>query len=115
MIKIVDIKTNENQTSTLIFLKFEDNIVSNDLYSYLKEQIDKFKLYIDKDYSTKLEIKYDEILEKLTIEITIIIPVKIMPKELNKSVDIIMNKINLFRNFYESQTELYRRTKYIYD
>ena len=41
--------------------------------------------------------------------------VKIMPKELDKSVDIIMNKINLFRNFYESQTELYRRTKYIYD
>lgn len=115
MIKIVDIKTNENQTSTVIFLKFEDNIVNKELYSYLKEELDKFELYTDNDYSTKLEIKYDERIETLTIEITIIIPVKIMPKELDKSVDIIMNKINLFRNFYEAQNETFKRTKYIYD
>ena len=115
MIKIVDIKTNENQTSTHIFLKFEDNIVDKELYTYLKEELDKFKLYTDNEYSTKLEIKYDELSETLTIEITIIIPVKIMPKELDKSVDIIMNKIDLFRNYYEAQTERYKRTKYIYD
>ena len=113
MIKIVDIKTNENQTSTHIFLKFEDNTVNKELYNYLKEQLDKFKLYTDNDYSTKLEIKYDEILETLTIKITIIIPVKIMPKELDKSVDIIMNKINLFRNFYEAQTEIYNNKIYL--
>ena len=112
MIKIVDIKTNENQTSTVIFLKFEDNIVNKDLYTYLKEQLDKFKLYTDNDYSTKLELKYDESIETLTIEITIIIPVKIMPKELDKSVDMIMNKINLFRNFYEAQNVIYNNKIY---
>lgn len=115
MIKIVDIKTNENQTSTHIFLKFEDNTVNKELYTYLKEQLDKFKLYTNNDYSTKLEIKYNNHIETLTIEITIIIPVKIMPKELDKSVEIIMNKINLFRNYYESQTEIFKRTKYISD
>ncbi|WP_048191908.1 hypothetical protein [Methanobacterium sp. SMA-27] len=107
MIKIVDIKTNENQTSTHIFLKFEDTPVNKELYTYLKEELDKFKLYTDNDYSTKLEIKYDEILETLTMEITIIIPVKIMPKELDKSVEIIMYKINLFRNFYEAHNVIY--------
>lgn len=55
------------------------------------------------------EIEYNELLGNLLIKITIIIPEKRMPKDLEKCMEIIMNKINVFQNFYDAQNEIYKR------
>ena len=110
MIKIVDIKiNNKNPTTTEIFFKFEDNHIDNDRYIFLKDKLYTFKFYIDNDYTMESELEYDEILEDILIGITIIIPEKLMPIDLEKCTEIIINKINLFRKFYETQNELYYR------
>jgi hypothetical protein len=110
LIKIVDIKINNKKHSTTdLFLKFEDNNVSNDQYAFLKDRLHTFKNYITKDYSLECKMEYDKISENLFIEITIIIPEKLMPKDLEKCTEIIMNKIYLFRKFYEVQNELYKK------
>lgn len=110
MIKIVDIKiNNKNPTTTEIFFKFEDNHIDKDRYLFLKNKLYTFKFYIDNDYTMESELEYDEILEDILIGITIIIPEKLMPIDLEKCTEIIINKINLFRKFYETQNELYYR------
>jgi len=110
MIKIVDIKVNiKKPTTTDIYLKFEDDEVNEDMYNFLKERIDTFRLYVDNNYSMESEIEYDEILETLTIGITIIIPEKLLTIDLQKCTEIIINKINLFRNFYEAQNIIYNK------
>jgi hypothetical protein len=112
MIKIVDIKIdNKNSATTNIYFKFEDNNVNYDRYNFLKERLDNFKLYIDKDYTTENEIQYNEISKQMIIKIFIIIPDKYMPQDFEKCTEIIMNKINLFRNFYEAQNEIYKHSK----
>lgn len=110
MIKIIDIKINNKKPSTTdLFLKFEDTHVSNNRYLFLKDRLSTFKNYITNNYSLECKIEYDKISEKLVVEITIIIPEKLMPKDLEKCTEIIINKINLFQQFYEVQNELYKK------
>lgn len=110
IIKLVDIKINNKKSeATDLFLKFEDNNVNKDQYTFLKDKLDTFKFYIDNDYSMISEIQYDEFLELLIIGITIIIPDQFMPKDFEKCTEIIVDKMNLFRNFYEAQNELYKK------
>lgn len=110
IIKLVDIKINNKKSeATDLSLKFEDNNVNKDQYTFLKDKLDTFKFYIDNDYSMISEIQYDEFLELLIIGITIIIPDQFMPKDFEKCTEIIVDKMNLFRNFYEAQNELYKK------
>ena len=95
--------------TTDLFLKFEDNPVNNDQYTFLKDKLDTFKFYINNDYSMESEIQYNEVSEILIIGITIIIPDQFMPEDFEKCTEIIMNKINLFLNFYEAQNVLYKK------
>ncbi len=113
MIKIVDIKVNNKKpTTTDIYLKFEDDKVNEDRYNFLKERLDTFRLYVDNNYSIESEIEYDEILETLTIGITITLPEKLLSINLQKCTEIIINNINLFRNFYEAQNEIYKKKNF---
>jgi hypothetical protein len=108
-IKIIDIKIKKiNPLATDLFLKFEDDNVDQDQYTFLKDKIDNFKYYINHEYSMESEIIYNEVSEILIIGITTIIPDQFMPKDFEKCAEIIMNKINLFRNFYEAQNQLYK-------
>jgi hypothetical protein len=114
LIKIVDIKINNKKHSTTdLFLKFEDNNVSNDQYAFLKDRLHTFKNYITKDYSLECKMEYDKISENLFIEITIIIPEKLMPKDLEKCTEIIMNKINLIPKILRSTKRVIEKEQWI--
>ena len=79
MIKIRDINIdNKKSTTTDIYLEFGDDEVNEDLYNFLKERIETFRLYIDYDYDMESKIEYDGTLETLIIGITIIIPEKLL-------------------------------------
>ncbi len=110
MIKIRDINIdNKKSTTTDIYLEFGDDEVNKDLYNFLQERIETFRLYIDHDYDMESKIEYDGTLETLIIGITIIIPEKLLVIDLQKCTEIIINKINLFRKFYEAQNTIYNK------
>ena len=47
--------------------------------------------------------------EFLLIRITIIIQDRLMPKDIERGSEIIIEKIKLFRTFYEAQNEIFKK------
>ena len=110
MIKISDIKVNKIKPSTTdLFLKFECEGVNEEQYDFLKDRMETYKEYIDKENSLVYGMEYNEFAERLFIEISIIIPDHLMPQDIEDGSDLIIEQIKLFRNFYEAQNEIFQK------
>jgi hypothetical protein len=110
MLKTNDIKINQIKLEgTEISVTFEDPEVHPAQYTYFKDRLNNYKLYIDSEYSLKTETEYDESSQQLSIEINIIIPNNYLPTDPNKSNKILMDPINTFQIFYDAQNEIYKK------
>ena len=87
--------------ATSILLKFEDKGVNKEQYTFLSKRLDNFNLNVDDEYSITSEIQYDEPLGILLIGIILIIPDRLVPKDVDKLKKIILDHKDRFPRFYE--------------
>jgi hypothetical protein len=66
-------------------------------------------LYINNEYSVKLNTQYDETLNQLSILLNIIIPNNLIPEDPDKVQQTMMDPINLFHDLYEAQNEIFKK------
>jgi hypothetical protein len=110
MIKINDIKVNKTKPSaTDLYLKFECEEVNEEKCDFIKDRLDTYKHYIDKEYALKYEMEHNEFAERLSIGINITIPDHLMPQGLEEGSELIIEQIKLFRNFYEAQNKIFQK------
>ena len=110
MLKTNNIQIKKNKlAATNILVKLEDDEVHPEQYTFFKKRINKYKFYINSEYIFKFEIKYEESLQQLSIEINIIIPENLIPEDPKKAKETIMDPIEIFKTFYEVETLLYKR------
>ncbi len=104
MIKLKDLKISKTeQNITNISFKFEDTKVTTEQNQFLKDRLENYRKYIPKDYSMKLRLEHQYYTEKLIIKLTLTIPEHIMTDDLSEYTEIVMDQINIFRDFYDSQ------------
>ena len=114
MLKTNDIKiTPMKLEGTEISVSLVDPEVHSTQYRFFKDRVNNYKLYIHSEYSLKTETKYDESSQILSIGINIIIPDHLIPIDPFEAQKTINDPINVFKLFYEAQTELYKRKSYI--
>ena len=110
MLKTSDIQIEKNKlAATKISAKFEDQEVHPEQYTFLKDQLSKYKLYINSEYSLKSELQYDYTSQLLSININIIIQDKYLPKDPNKANELLIEPVNTFQIFYDAQNEIYKQ------
>jgi len=95
--------------STEIFIKFEDTDLSPEQYFFLKNQLNKYNLYINSDYSLKYQVQYNNSSRQSLIRIKIIIPNHLIPSDTIKANKILMEPINTFQLFYDAQNNIYKK------
>jgi hypothetical protein len=109
------LKTNDIQISKIKFeatnisVIFEDPEVHSEQYTFLKDRLNNYKLYMNSEYSFKFELQYNKSSQFLSIGINIIIPDIYIPSEHEKANEILMDPINTFQIFYDAQNEIYNR------
>ena len=109
------LKTNDIQIkkikldATNILVKLEDNEVTPEQYTFLKQRLKTYKFYINSEYTFKSEIEYDKSSQLLSIGINIIIPEYLIPKDPEKANETIMDPIDIFQIFYEVEILIYKR------
>ncbi len=109
------LKTNDIQIEkidlavTNISVTFEDLEVQPEKYTFLKDRLNKFKYYINSEYSLKTELQYNNSSQLLLIGIRIVIPDNYIPEDPIKADKIILDPINTFQMFYDAQNEIYKR------
>ena len=57
----------------------------------------------------KFDSYYDESLKLFLIDLNIIIPYFLIPKDPEKSTDLIMEPIMVFQLFYEAQNQIFKK------
>jgi hypothetical protein len=111
LLKFLDVKMNEIKPGcTRILLKFKDSEVSQEKYLFLKGRLEDLKCYMDKDYSIKLGFQYTEHVEQLIIEVTILTPEHLLPKDIESAIKIFMDHLGTFENFYEAQCLIFDKS-----
>ncbi len=107
-----EIKVNKPFATDMV-IKFVDTGVNIEQYRFISNRLNNQNLYLDNEYSMTSEIEYNESLQTLSIEVTIIIPNRIMPKDADKTKELFIIHINRFKKFYEriNQSLNYRKTK----
>ncbi len=107
-----EIKVNKPFATDMV-IKFVDNGVNKEQYRFISNRLNNHNLYLDNEYSMTSEIEYNESLQTLSIEVTIIIPNRIMPKDADKTKELFIIHINRFQKFYEriNQSLNYKKTK----
>jgi hypothetical protein len=110
MLKTNDIQINKIKLeATEISVALEDTGVNPEQYIFLKDRLDSYKFYINSEYSIKSEIQYNESLQLVSIAINIIIPDRYIPNDPIKANEIIMDPVDTFQIFYDTQNEIYDR------
>ena len=110
MLKTNDIQINKIKLeATRISVVLEDTVVNPEQYIFLKDRLDSYKFYINSEYSIKSEIQYNKSSQLLSIAINIIIPNQYIPNAPIKANEIIMDPVNTFQIFYDTQNEIYNR------
>ena len=105
MIKNISYETlDKTKLSTDILLKFEDNRISKEQYSSIKDMLNKFNSIRDLEYSTSLDSKYDESKKLLLIEMILSISDLNRPKDIQLE-QIINNHTYKFTKFYEKNIQ----------
>ena len=96
--------------STDILLNFMDNGINEAKFSFIKDRLDNYNLYLDSKFSMTYETKYDEDKETLIMKIILSIPDRLVPKDPNKLTNLIMVCIESFRQYHE-RTILFLKNK----
>ena len=110
MLKTNDIQINKIKIeASNISVIFEESKDQPEQYIFVKDSLNKFKLYINSEYSFKSELKYDESSQRLSIGINIIIPDHFIPNDPDKANEILMDPVNTFQIFYDAQNQIYHR------
>ena len=110
MINVSEININKTESvSTEVSFKFEDTGLSQEQYSFLKDRLDKYNLYIDSEYSLKYQIQYNKSSKQSLIRINIIIPNHFIPSDAIEANRILMEPINTFQLFYDAQNNIYKK------
>jgi len=110
MLKTNDIQINKIKLeATEISVALEDTGVNPEQYIFLKDRLDSYKFYINSEYSIKSEIQYNESLQLVSIAINIIIPDRYIPNDPIKANEIIMDPVDTFQIFYDTQNEIFDR------
>ena len=108
MLKFLDIKMNEiKPTLTEVLIKFNDNNISKEKYEFLNDRLEDLKLYMNDEYTVKIRTKFDAYTEWLLIEVIILTPDHLMPKDFETALKIFMDHLNTIQNFYESQSMIF--------
>ena len=111
MLKFIDIKINEIKPDcTRMLLKFKGREVSHEKYLFLKDRLGTLNCYMDNHYSIKLRFQYDDHVEQLIIEVTILTPEHLMPKDIESAIKIFMDHKETFENFYEAQCIIFDKS-----
>jgi hypothetical protein len=84
-----------------ILLKFEDSGVNNAQCAFIKERLDNYNLYMDREYSMTYDTQYDESEEILLMGIIITIPDRLIAQDQDKFTQLCMVFIDGFQKFYE--------------
>ena len=109
MLKTIDTKIQRiNATTTEIILKFEDTGLKLEQYTYLKDRLDSFKLYLNTEYLLKSKNTYDQNSGQFLLELTILIPDHLMPLEF-KAIDVSNEITDLYKIFYDAQNQIYKK------
>jgi hypothetical protein len=109
LIKLNDLKIRKTeQNNTDIFFKFEDPEVTIEQFHFLYDRLENYGKYINKEYSMELELEHQYPIEMLIIKLLVKIPENLMTEDLSEYTEIIMDQINIFRNFYDSQNIIYK-------
>ena len=82
IIKTNDITLNEKESSvTNIIATFEDQEITFKQYSFLKDRIKTYYLYLNREYFINIETQYNENSKQLLIELNIAIPNQFILKD----------------------------------
>ena len=112
MLKFLDIKMNEiKPTLTEVLIKFNDSNISKEKYEFLNERLENLKLYMNDEYTVKFRTNFDEYTEGLLIEVIILTPDNLMPKDFETAIKIFMDHLNTIQNFYESQSLIFDKSQ----
>ena len=68
------------------------------------------KSYMDNDYYIKLRLDYNEHYGQLIIEVNILTPEHLMPKDFDAAIKIFMDHLKTFENFYEAQCLIFDKS-----
>lgn len=110
MLKINEFNINKIKSlSTEIFIKFEDNGLSKKQYSFLKNRLDKYNLYINREYSLDYQIQYNKSSKQSLIKMNIMIPNHLIPCDAIEANKILMEPIDTFQLFYDAQNNIYNK------
>lgn len=110
MIKVSEFDINRIKSMSIeIFIKFEDTDLSQEQYSFLKNQLHKYILYINREYILNYRIQYNKSSHQSWIKMNIIIPTQFIPSDAIKANRILMEPINTFQLFYDAQSEIYKK------
>lgn len=106
MIQIITTSIRKIQEDKInLLLLFEDDGVSKEQYTYLQNNISKFKSCIPPKYLLNSKIHYDRCSGNILLEIKLTIPNSLMPDNFKKDSAFTSDLINKFKKFYESQFE----------
>ena len=94
--------------ATDINLKFEDKGVSKENCLLLENRLDKYEWYLDNEHSMASEVDYDESIGTLLIEITIIIPNRLMSNNTKQTKQLIDGHVDRFQKFYERTIQSFK-------
>jgi hypothetical protein len=109
LIKLNDLKIKKTeQNATDIFFKFGDTKITLEQHEFLKSRLENYKKYIPNEYSIELELEHQYHIEELIINLILKIPEHVMTDDLSEYTEIIMDQINVFRNFYDSQNIIFK-------
>ena len=92
--------------TTDILLKFEDIGINKDQYVFMKDRLDNFNLILDKEYSTTVDLEYDDFKNFLLIEVLLSISDLLGPKDVQLE-QIVNDHSYRFINFYERNIQLF--------
>lgn len=110
MINVSEININKTESvSTEVSFKFEDIGLSEEQYSFLKDRLDKYNLYINSEYSLNYQIQYNQSSKQSLIKINVIIPNDFIPSDAVEANRILMEPINTFQLFYDAQNNIYKK------
>jgi hypothetical protein len=110
MINVSEININKTESvSTEVSFNLRNIGLSQEQYSFLKDRLDKYNLYINSEYSLKYQIQYNKSSKQSLIKINIIIPNHFIPSDAVEANRILMEPINTFQLFYDAQNNIYKK------
>ncbi len=89
-------------------LKFNESKINKAQYSTVKEKLNNYNQYMNKEYKITYDTQYNEMKQILDIRLIITIPNHIIPYDDEKLVELWMDLVKGFLKFYETDIEPFK-------